>query len=825
MSATLRTSADEQRTESRPPLLTIGLLSATALAYEILLMRLFSIVQWHHFAYMIISLALLGYGASGTFLAFAQSRLLRNYPLALFVNLTLFALAAMPGFLLAQQLPFNPEQLLWDLRQPLTLMLVYMLLMLPFFFAANAIALTLARYRHAIPHVYGFDLVGAGLGALAIVALLFVLFPLAALTAISVLGLVCIAVAAWELQTPKRRKIAFACALMTVPIIWQGTTSQLEVSAYKDLSQTLRVAGTRIIAERSSPLGLLQVVESPQVPLRHAPGMSVTAKREPPAQLGIFSDAGGMSTIVQDTGEPQALSYLDQLTSALPYHLAEPRRVLILGAGGGMDVLQAHRAGAQLIDAVELNPQLVALVRNDYAEFAGGIYNHPGIRAHVAEARGYVLDRDDRYDLIQLALLDSFSASATGLYALSESYLYTTEALQAFTDRLSDNGYLAITRWIKLPPRDTLKILATAIAALEAAGVEAPEKRLALIRGWQTSTLLIKNGDIAASEVKALQVFCKTRAFDVAWYPGIKSGELNRYNILKAPWYHEAAKALLGPEHEAFVERYKFDIAPASDDRPYFFNFFKWSTLPEIWRLRGQGGIPLIEAGYLVLIATLAQALLASALLIVLPLFAIKRAAQPGEAYISRVRVLAYFAAIGLGFLFLEIAFIQKFMLFLHHPLYAAAVVLAGFLVFAGLGSQRAQRYTQHERYQRGVRFAVAGIVAIGGVYLLLLDPLFALFMSWPTAAKVALSVLLIAPLAFCMGMPFPLALSSLGEHAASLIPWAWGVNGCASVLSAVLATLLAVHFGFTVVVLLALLLYLFVVMVFPAPIGSVART
>ena len=155
----------------------------------------------------------------------------------------------------------------------------------------------------------------------------------------------------------------------------------------------------------------------------------------------------------------------------------------------------------------------------------------------------------------------------------------------------------------------------------------------------------------------------------------------------------------------------------------------------------------------------------------------------------------------------------------------AAAVVLAGFLVFAGLGSQRAQRYTQHERYQRGVRFAVAGIVAIGGVYLLLLDPLFALFMSWPTAAKVALSVLLIAPLAFCMGMPFPLALSSLGEHAASLIPWAWGVNGCASVLSAVLATLLAVHFGFTVVVLLALLLYLFVVMAFPAPIRSVART
>jgi hypothetical protein len=800
----------------RPPLLTIALLSATALGYEILLMRLFSIIQWHHFAYMIISLALLGYGASGTFLAFVQSRLLNRYPLALLINLGLFGLTAMPSFLVAQQIPFNPEEMLWSWREPVRLMSIYLLLSLPFFFAANAIALTFSKFSKVITRIYAFDLFGAGVGSLGVILILYVIPPLGALSLVSALGVACIAVAAWELQLSKRLWLSAAVLLAMAIAIWPAQPG-LVLSPYKDLSQTLRISGARVIAEYFSPMATLQVVQNDRVPLRYAPGMSLNASNSPPAQLGLFSDGGSMGTITQDSGDPQAVDFLDQLTSALPYHLQHPHRVLVLGAGGGMDVLQALYQDAEEIHAVELNPQVVELVRKDYAEFSGGLYDNPRIQLHTAEARGFVSARDTRYDLIQLALQDSSGASSAGLYALSESYLYTTEALRTYIDHLSPGGYLAISRWIKLPPRDTLKLFVTAIEALRRTGADDPGKRLILIRGWQTSTLLVKNGKFTAHEIRAMRNFSRQRAFDVAWYPGMSADEANRFNILREPYLYQAAQALLGPHSQSFMDQYKFKLQPATDDRPYFHTFFKWSTLEEILELRGQGGMPLLEAGYPVLVATLAQALLASTLLILLPLVFLKRQKQSSDSNgISRLRVVIYFFAIGLAFLFIEIAFIQKFMLFLHHPLFTASVVLASFLVFAGLGSNWSKRYSTQNSYWQGVKRAVAGILLTGAAYLLLLDTLFAWLVVWPTIARAAVSIVLIAPLAFFMGIPFPLALTSVGSGAGTLIPLAWGVNGCASVLSAVLATLLAIHFGFTLVVLLALLLYILAALEFP---------
>ena len=801
----------------RPPLLTIALLSATALGYEILLMRLFSIIQWHHFAYMIISLALLGYGASGTFLAFVQARLLNHYPLALLINLALFGLTAMPSFLVAQQIPFNPEEILWNWREAVRLMFVYLLLSLPFFFAANAIALTFSKFNKLITRVYAFDLFGAGVGSLGVILILYVIPPLGALSLVSALGMACIAVAAWELQLSKRLWIGAAVLLSMAIAVWPEPPSGLVLSPYKDLSQTLRVSGARVIAERFSPMATLQVVENDRVPLRYAPGMSLNAGSSPPAQLGLFSDGGSMGSITRDSGDPQAVDFLDQLTSALPYHLQHAHSVLVLGAGGGMDVLQALYQDSAEIHAVELNPQVIELVSEDYADFSGGLYSKPGVQLHTAEGRGFVSARDTHYDLIQIALQHSSGASSAGLYSLSESYLYTTEALQTYLGHLSSGGYLAISRWIKLPPRDTLKLFVTAIDALRVAGVEEPGKRLILIRGWQTSTLLVKNGEFTADEIRAMRDFSQQRAFDVAWYHGMSADEPNRFNIFREPYLYQAAQALLGPHRQSFMEQYKFNLQPATDDQPYFHNFFKWSTLKEILELRGQGGMPLLEAGYPVLVATLAQALLASSLLILLPLVFLKRREQSSDSSgISQLRVVSYFFAIGLAFLFIEIAFIQKFMLFLHHPLFTASVVLASFLVFAGLGSNWSKRYSMQKSYGHGVKWAVAGILLTSTAYLLLLDTLFAWMVAWPTIARAAVSIVLIGPLAFFMGMPFPLALTSLRTAAGTLIPLAWAVNGCASVLSAVLATLLAIHFGFTLVVLLALLLYILAALEFP---------
>jgi hypothetical protein len=289
--------------------------------------------------------------------------------------------------------------------------------------------------------------------------------------------------------------------------------------------------------------------------------------------------------------------------------------------------------------------------------------------------------------------------------------------------------------------------------------------------------------------------------------------------VLARPEFHEGALALLGADREAFIERYKFSIVPATDDRPYFFHFFKWRTLPELLALKARGGLPLLEWGYPVLLATLLQALAASALLILLPLGALARRTRDDAApAISAVRVALYFVAIGFAFMFVEIAFIQRFLLLLSHPLYAVAVVLCSFLLFAGIGSRYSGRLRTDAAtaLRRPATAAVAAIGAISLLYLVVLPPLFRQLMPLPDALKIVLAIALIAPLAFAMGMPFPLGLARTAGGAPALVPWAWGVNGCASVVAAILASLLAIHAGFAAVVVLAVLLYALAAAAFP---------
>jgi spermidine synthase len=791
----------------------IFVISAAAIGYEILLMRLFSIIQWHHFAYLIISLALLGYGASGTFLALTRHWLHQRFAVTFMSSAVLLSLSAVGSFILAQQVPFNPLEVIWDYRQWFYLLILYLLLCVPFFCAATCIGLALARFKEQIGRIYQFDLLGAGSGALGIVLALFVFPPAVCLRLLSALGFFAAALASLDRKLYRNRWLPLVllfCGL-ALPSAWPEDWVALRLSEYKGLSQALRIPDAEILSERSSPLGFLSVVRSPTIPFRYAPGMSLNSTVEPPPQLGLFTDGDGLSVITRYDGRREPLAYLDFLPSALPYHLLKRPSVLILGAGGGMDVLQARYHQARTIDAVELNPQIADLVQRIHADFAGQLYSAREVRLHIGEARGFVTTSRGRYDLIQVALLDSFSASTAGVHALNESYLYTVEALQAYLGHLQPGGVLAITRWLKLPPRDSLKLFATAIAALERSGVRQPERQLILIRGWQTVTLLAMHGELTAEDMAAIQSFCDTRSFDVAYYPGMPAGFANRYNVLTAPYLFEAAHALLGDDRDDFLRRYKYDITPATDDRPYFFHFFTWRVLPEILALRGQGGLPLLEWGYLILIAALLQAVVVSFVLIVLPLWGLRR---PAASRWHRNRVGCYFAALGLAFLCIEIAFMQRFILFLSHPLYAIAVVLCAFLVFAGLGSGYAARLTQrtretsHHREGLPIAVAVAGILSVALLYLFFLGPFFRWSLWLPGVVKIALTLALIAPLAFCMGIPFPLGLARVARYTPDLIPWAWGINGCTSVLSAILATILAIHYGFTVVVVLAMILY-----------------
>ncbi|HEX9179340.1 MAG TPA: SAM-dependent methyltransferase, partial [Burkholderiales bacterium] len=578
---------------------------------------------------------------------------------------------------------------------------------------------------------------------------------------------------------------------------------------FKELPQMLQVQGVRVLEERWSPLGWITVLESPLVPFRHAPGLSLQAPGALPAQLALLTDGEGMSPIVGHDGRSSP-PYLGYLTSALPYALLERPRVLVLGAGGGAEVLQALAQGADTVDAVELNPQVVELVRERFAGFSGGIYRQA--RVHVAEARAFVERSPERFDLIQLALLDSFGASAAGVHSLAEGYLYTVEGMGAYLRRLAPGGMLSVTRWVTLPPRDALKLFATAAEALRAARAPDPGAQLVMIRSWKTATLLVKNGAFRLAEIAAVKAFCDSRGFDLAWYPGMREEEANRYNLLERPWFYEGAAGLLSAQRELFTERYKYDLRPATDDRPFFFNFFRWAALPELLALRGQGGLPLLDWGYPVLVATLALAVAASALFILMPLWAAQRRhagelARPGE----RLRVAAYFAGIGFAFMFVEMALIQKFVLLLGHPIHAAAAIIAAFLVFAGVGSRVSAGFARLLAARlpgpRPVAVAAGCIAAIVLLYALVLPALFVPLSSLPQGARLAAAAALVAPLAFWMGMPLPLAIGRLGGP--QLVAWAWGLNGFASVVGAVLATLLAIHLGFNRVLLLAAALYL----------------
>ena len=785
------------------PVFTIALVSCLGLAYEVLLMRLFSIIQWHHFAYMIISIVLLGYGVSGAFLTLFQ-RWSKQYFQAFFHgNIILFGISAIVCFLLGQHMPFNPLELFWDSSQWLWLFALYLLLVVPFFCVANCVALAFSFYPQQISRIYNADLFGAGLGSIGIVLLLHWLFPEQSLKIIASLAMLAAVFAVYEMNM-RRTWLGVLLLLAVPPWVLPERWIQLAPSQYKQLSQTMNIMGTRILEQKSSPLGLLTVVENKEIPFRQAPGLSLTSKQVPAEQLAVFTDDDAMTVINRFDGNLKTFQYLNETTSALPYQLLHQPEVLILGAGGGTEIIQAQLNQAAHIDAVEMNQQMVGLVKTDFANFAGNLYQQKNINVHVAEARGYLRSTNQLFDLVQISLMDSFAAASAGLTALNEDYLYTVEAFESYLRHLKKQGMLSLTRWVKIPPRDTLKLFATAVLALQRLGVSDPAQHLALIRSWNTATLLVKSTPFSKADIQRIKQFSATQNFDLAYYPGIQQAETNQYNILASAYFYNGAMALLSKQRDAFLDEYKYNLKPSTDDSPYFFHFLKLKFLPEIIQLPANQGLPLIEWGTVILYITLLQACLASGLLILVPLWWYQRFNSDSRPLAHRGFVLSYFFLIGLAFMFVEIAFVQKFILFLSHPIYAFSVVICGFLLFAGLGSG----YSKKLSPLSATYFAFTGIVVCALIYLAVLPTIFSWLISSTDIIRIFASLILIAPLAFFMGMPFPLALAWIARVTPQSIPWAWGVNGCASVISAIMATILAVQFGFVVVILFALVLY-----------------
>ena len=785
-----------------PQLLAVGLVAGGALALEVLLVRILAIVHWHHFAGMVISLALLGYGASGGALTALLDRLRPHAPLAFAGAATLFGLAAVVSVAVAQFVPFNALELIWAPRQWLWLTVLYLLFAVPFFFAAACTGLALACLPAPVGRVYCFDLLGAGAGALAVVGLMDLLRPDRALPLVAAAG----PIAAALMLAGVHRRLAAAALLMAVLLVGLAAAGwpALRISPFKPLPQALLVEGTEIVAERTSPIGLVQVVRSEHVPFRSVAGLSLMNRQEPAAQLGLFVDGEGPDPVTRFSDEWGPLAYLDATLGALPYRLLDRARVLLLGLGGGADLLLALRHGATRVDVVEPDGSVADLLhRGELAWFAGPILDRPEVRLHVDTARRFTAAAEAAHDLI---VLHPYAGSRS---TLAESFATTVEAFHGYLEGLAPDGLLALPHPLRLPPRDSLKLVLTALQALEQLGVQQPARHLVLVRSWDSVLLLVGRTPFAAGELATVDAFAAALAFDLGWHPLMPRGAADRFNLLGEPVLFDGVAALTGPDRSAFVESYAFDINAATDDRPHFLDFFRWRALPALWVAARQGNAGLLDWGWPLQLATLSVAVLSALVLILLP----ARLLVGGASRSLRRVTGAYFLLIGLGFLLVEIAALQRLVLLLGHPVQAFAVTLATFLVCAGIGSGVAGRL-------EGTRSGVVGgwlgrlelvmvpIAALATLHALAGPWLLARGLEFAALPRAALAVALLAPLAFAMGLPFPLALARVRAVAPALVPWAWGVNGCASVVAAALAGLVAMSFGSRSLILLGALAY-----------------
>jgi hypothetical protein len=799
--------------------------SASVLAYEIVLMRMLSISLWHHFAYMVISLALLGFGASGSLLFLAFPRMRRALDQWLVLLAGLAAVSMSLGFGLSQKIGSDPLQLVWQNREWLKMLFTYLCMAVPFMFAGGIVGTVLTGAGEEAHILYGADLAGAACGALAIVPALYLGPPWTLLPALGGLLLVGAVWCAARVPRPAKGFLTLFLAACFLAALYWCVPPRPQMHHTKALPMTLAFPDARIETEKAGPLGMIQVVGSALI--RDVPGLSLNFGLDAEGQEGslpeqkeIFLDGDILGPIASFRGDLDELAYLDATTMALPHHVRPPGRSLIVGAGGGRDVLLALKHSPSGVIALEANKQVADLLTGPYASFSGRLYSKPGVRLEVQEARQFLHATKERFDLIQLSLLDSFGTSAGGLHSATESYLYTTEAFCLYLSRLSDSGIVSITRWLKLPPRDSLRVVAIAREALGRMSLsQRPEKHVLFIRSWKTCTILISKPPFLSDEIHRAQAFCERNHFDLAYYAGMPAEMANRFDIQKEPYYFLGARAIMEGEAKEFLKAYVFDVSPTTDDRPYFSHFFRWNKAPTLLQHLRREWLPLIELGYLFIIATLAQAMFASGLLILLPLFFMrwvhrqsgKAGSLPGATDV--LGTILYFGFIGLAFMFLEMALIPKYALLLSHPIYSAAVVLGSILIFAGLGSLCVR--TVEGRSSGFLWIGVGGIILWVSFQALAGERLVGWALGWPLGCRVVLAVPMIATLSFFMGWPFPSGLRAMARRFPGLVPWAWGINGCASVIGAVLGKFLAVSVGFRTLMITACGLYLLAGMLF----------
>jgi hypothetical protein len=775
--------------------LSVALLSIAIIAFQLVLMQILSIAQWHHFAYMVISVALLGFGAAGTLIALARGWFLErsNFLLPLLMFGSAAAMATVLGMTQAVFGGFDSLLLFVDPSQAWRLLLANLLFSAPFFLGALAIGLIFVQHVDRIGTFYFANLLGSGLGGVVAIIMLGLLQPQNLPAVIAVFSL-----AAGLLILPRRRlcwliTAAFpVCALTAFNMVRPVSIS---ISDYKDLQRALNLPDAGIVAQRNSPYGLVQVVSAPA--LRHAPGISLTYTKEIPVLKAVFSNGNWFGGVLEwSAADTEHL--LDYTTGALPYAMMTPNDVLVLHAKTGMEVSHALTRGAGRIVAVEPHSLVPNLLDEQYYQSMGGLLRHPAVTLVHLEPRTYLATDSSRYDLIVLPMVGTFGGTA-GLFALQEQNTFTMEALSEMWRHLAPDGLLCASAWLDYPVRSPLRLAATMVETLAEAGIDCPAAHIAAVRSWGTITFCVKRSPLTPIEIRDVREFCRQMLFDPVLLPGLKPGEREHYNLLGDRSIYSYLDQILSPARQELYETYDFRLQPSTDDRPFFSQFLRWQSLPHLVRLFGERAVPFIEMGYLIVFITFFQMAAAALVLIILPLFRL------GWRSGNRVWTLMYFSGLGVGYMLVEIVLIHCFVLYLGHPVYAAAAVICAMLIFSGTGSYTSSRLPIHD----ATPYRAAGLVAlILLLYTFLLPPILQHTITFSMCWKIVFTMMILALPSFVMGFPFPLGLQLLARQSEVDAPWAWGINGCLSVLSTALATIIAVEAGFTMVFLLAAAAY-----------------
>ena len=770
-------------------------LSTATLMLQVAFTRVFSIALWHHFVWMIVSIALLGFAVSGTFMSVFKVRQRQHLDKTLSASAALFSASVLLGYVASNQIHLDPFTFAWDSLQLLNIAGYYVLLLLPFFFGGLALGLAVEEAGTWINRVYFSSFIGSALGSILILPLFGPLDGPGVIVSVSVVGGVSAIIFALNAGGRLRTLLVGWMLALIIFLPLAGSLIPVRISPYKGLNVALRYPSSSLVETRWNAFSRIDVVDSGYV--RYAPGLSLLYDDYLPEQIGVFVDGDNVNAITRYDGNLSSLAFTGYLPTALPYHLVKEPRVLIVDAGGGLGVLTAMYHGSTSISVVEENPIIVDLVRDEYASFSGFIYGDGAAEVHISDGRSFIQGSGEEYDAIEVSMTGGASASSTGIYALSEDYLYTVESFSSLIGRLSEDGFLSVSRWLLPPPREDVRIVSLALAALESLGVQDPGRHIAVIRSWGTINLVVGKSPLTQEEIESVRSFCGERGFDIVYVPGVSASEVNVYNRFPQPIYYNVVKELVQPgERDEFYRDYLYDITPTTDEKPFFFNFFKWDRLAETYRSLDEKWQALIEGEFLVPIVLL-QALALSVLLVILPLYRL--------GGIGDKSGLLYFFLIGLGYMFIEMSTVQRFILVLGNSVHSISVVFFSLLLSSGLGSYYSGRIEPRGRGHRLVLQSLGALAIVYGV----LSPLIQLTLGLPFAVRILLSFIIIFPLGFLMGMPFPIGVRMHSGSEGSFLGWAWAINGCASVLGSILPMMIALYSGFSSIYVVAGALYL----------------